>query len=341
MSEQDEFDEDTYLDLHPDVAAVVRAGAIASGWEHYDSFGRMERRATSRTVRLAPLPLPFPADLRPNRRDKILAGLDLPSLDGVEIGALDRPMVTRQEGPIFYIDHADTAEIKRKYRNDPAVHNESIVDVDAIWGSQTLRECVGGGRTFDYVVASHVVEHVPDLITWLQEIRSVLKQSGTLRLAVPDRRYSFDYLRNESRIQDVLDAYLRKARIPQPRMLLEFAAYASYVDCQDAWRGTLDGSSLRRFSTVTSGIDFARNSLQTGTYHDTHCWVFTPITFSELFIEIAKVGLMPFGFDYCFETPLNELEFIVGMNPMSDQARIVESWETMRQQLATSDTYQR
>ncbi len=53
----------------------------------------------------------------------------------------------------------------------------------------------------DLLVASHVIEHVPDLITWLREIASVLKPTGQARLAIPDRRYTFDLLRVETQLR--------------------------------------------------------------------------------------------------------------------------------------------
>jgi len=44
------FDEAAYLVANPDVASVVAAGTIASGWAHFDSIGRQEgRKATSKT----------------------------------------------------------------------------------------------------------------------------------------------------------------------------------------------------------------------------------------------------------------------------------------------------
>lgn len=40
-----EFDEDGYLQLHPDIAAGVARGAIASGWSHFFHHGHAEGRA--------------------------------------------------------------------------------------------------------------------------------------------------------------------------------------------------------------------------------------------------------------------------------------------------------
>ena len=331
-----EFNEEEYLSCNPDVAEAVRAGSIASGRAHYIRFGFKERRPMSRAKRPAPLKLPFPEGLTPNRRDKILANIDLQVMSGVEIGALDRPLVSTSEGEVFYVDHAATPQLREKYRADPNVSVEHIVDVDAIWGAQTLRDCVGRDKLFDYVVASHVVEHVPDFVSWLQEIRSILKPSGSLRLAIPDRRYSFDFLRLESQVHDVLDAFLRRARTPLPRALIDFHTFARHVDCQAAWAGTLDPATLEPHSTLQDGLQLAKDAFQNGTYHDTHCWVFTPASFADLCVHLAEVDLMPFACEFFFDTPRGELEFFVSMAPSDDNRAVSESWTRMKDELGTS-----
>jgi hypothetical protein len=95
-------------------------------------------------------------DWMAERRSRILAGLDLVHLVGVEIGALDKPLVTRGMGQILYVDHADTATLRQKYASQASVSAEQIVEVDGIWGTNTLVEAIGG-RTVDYVIASHVI----------------------------------------------------------------------------------------------------------------------------------------------------------------------------------------
>lgn len=69
-----------------------------------------------------------------NRKQKLLDGLELPRLDGLEIGPLFRPVVTKSEGNVIYVDNADTESIRNKYRNDSSVDVASIVEIDAVWG---------------------------------------------------------------------------------------------------------------------------------------------------------------------------------------------------------------
>lgn len=245
-----DFDEDGYLAANPDVAEAVARGGLTSGLQHYLLYGAAENRDMRPGVRAVPFKYPFRQGLLPQRRDKILAGLDLPSLAGVEIGALTRPLVAKSEGNIFYVDHAGTNTLKDQYRLHHWVDTTQIVDVEGIWGNNSLQDCIGPGRKVDYVVASHVIEHTPDMITWLGEIRAILVPNGTLRLAIPDRRYTFDYLRFETRVHDVLDAYLQRTRTPLPRLVIEHHSLLRQVDAKAAWDGTLNRSDLERYSTV-------------------------------------------------------------------------------------------
>ena len=56
-----------------------------------------------------------------DRREKLLAGLDLARDKGIEIGPLDHPLVLKSEGDISYVDYADAGFLRDKYREDPNV----------------------------------------------------------------------------------------------------------------------------------------------------------------------------------------------------------------------------
>jgi len=104
------------------------------------------------------IPCPDPPT---TRRRKLLGDIDPRQERGLEIGALTAPVVRKDEGTIFYVDHASREELQAKHRNDPNVDAKQIVTVDAVWGDNTLKECFSGQPAFDYAIASHVIEHVP------------------------------------------------------------------------------------------------------------------------------------------------------------------------------------
>ena len=264
-----------------------------------------------------------------DRREKLLSCLELRATTGVEIGPLANPVVSRDDGRIIYVDHQNAEELRQKYANDPYVDVTKIVNVDAIWGSNTLQEAVGPGVGVDYVVASHVVEHVPDLISWLEELRAVLRPGGTVRLAVPDRRYTFDYLRRESSAVEVLSAYCVRTRIPLPYFIIDSMVNAAQVNVTAAWSDDISPDRLVRHHTIHDAIRTARHAHEEGAYHDEHCWVFTPRSFANLFAELAEIELIRFSCAYFVDTAHNQIEFFVALTPSDDIARMAESWKQM------------
>ncbi len=272
------------------------------------------------------------------RREKLTTGLDLRHSVGIEIGPLDRPVITKQDGRIIYVDHTDTASLKGKYENDPNVNVEAIANVDAIWGIQTLQEAIGPGRKVDYIVASHVIEHVPDLITWLEELRAVLKPEGEVRLAVPDRRFTFDYLRRETSLADILSARLAHARRPLPIAILDFLLNATTVSNIDAWECKLNPSGLKPTHTVDQAMSVARDSLENGNYHDVHCWVFTPRSFADLFAKAGEAGLIRFACSAFHDTARYHIEFFAALRVCDDCAEVARSWRHMEQVVADPES---
>ncbi|MCX4140332.1 class I SAM-dependent methyltransferase [Paraburkholderia sp. SEWSISQ10-3 4] len=270
-----------------------------------------------------------------NRKQKLLDGLNLKQLTGIEIGPLFRPVVTKSEGDVIYIDHADTESLRNKYRTNSAVDINAIVEIDAVWGAQTLRECLKN-RTVDYVIASHVIEHVPDLITWLEELHSILNRQGELRLVVPDKRFTFDLIRRETELCDVLSAYIAHARVPQPICILDHLLNVSHVDPKRAWDAELNAESVERCHSFADAIPPATDSFQNGTYHDVHCWTFTPRSFASLFESLARAGLVHFACDNFFDTERYEIEFFVALKASDDQQQIVNSWAAMKSATTTS-----
>ncbi|MFL9907889.1 class I SAM-dependent methyltransferase [Paraburkholderia sp. RL17-337-BIB-A] len=192
-----------------------------------------------------------------DRREKMLAGIDLASSVGAEIGPLGNPLVSKADGTIIYVDYADAGSLRKHYAGNPSYDVDKIVETDAIWGKQTLVETLG--RPVDFIVASHVIEHVPDLITWLRELKEALTIDGQVRLAIPDRRFTFDFLRRETELADVLDSYVTAARVPKPRAILDYYLNATPVDPWAAWRGELNESNVKRSNTFEAAMAMARD----------------------------------------------------------------------------------
>lgn len=262
-------------------------------------------------------------------RDRIRHGMNFSGTTMVEIGALCRPFLLKSECDVRYVDHADTETLQKKYAGSPDVDVDAIVHVDAIWGENTLQQSLGGDVKADYVLASHVIEHVPDLLTWLKELRSILKPGGEIRLAIPDKRFTFDYIRRETALQDVIDAYLRRARRPLPANIFDHVAYARKVEVGMAWKGPIAPEDLEAHHSFQDALDVATDALCTSNYHDVHCWIFTPRSFAQLMKAAAQNGMLDFVCNAFEDTQPNTMEFTVFLSASSDQQAICDSWERM------------
>jgi predicted SAM-dependent methyltransferase len=262
-----------------------------------------------------------------DRRDRLLSGLDLQNHVGMEIGALCRPFLMRDEGQVLYVDHAETPALRHKYANDPDVNLDNLVEVDVVWGASTLKEALGDRRV-DYIVASHVIEHVPDLIGWLHELSMVLAENGALRLIIPDKRFTFGYLRRETCLSDVLYSNVVHARYPQPHVVLDYVLNVTKVDCAKAWRDEIESDALEFHHSIEDAVGVTRDVIDHHTYHDVHCWVFTPLSFARLITELAQHGLIDFKCVWFHQTEIDQLEFMVAAQKCNDRGEIIDSWRS-------------
>lgn len=270
----------------------------------------------------------------------MLGDLDVGRARGLEIGPLHNPRVRKSEGDIRYLDHTTAEGLRAKYANDadaaPLAH--LVVDVDYVWQpGQRIRDAVAG-TTFDYVIASHLLEHVPNPLGWLEQVYEVLNPGGLLALVLPDKRYCFDVNRGLTTMADLVDAYLRRLEVPSFRQIYDHEANFVPVDIEALWNGG-DGHGLVR-QDVEDPERFAfqccvEHATSTGEYRDVHCHTFTPASFLGLLHGACRLGL--FGFDVIsfHPTEVGQHEFFVTLQrprqPISteEQLRHISSFQAM------------
>ncbi|MGO8973334.1 MAG: class I SAM-dependent methyltransferase [Steroidobacteraceae bacterium] len=115
---------------------------------------------------------------------------------GIEIGPQARGLVPKRAGyNVKIADWCSAQHLRELYKSDPAVDETKIEDVDYVTGGKSLAEAVPERGVFDFIIASHVIEHIPDLVQFLKDCEGLLRPSGRLVLAVPDKRFQFDVFR--------------------------------------------------------------------------------------------------------------------------------------------------
>jgi SAM-dependent methyltransferase len=246
-----------------------------------------------------------------DRFSKITGCLDLSHEVGLEIGPLCWPVVTKAHGRIFYSDHLSTDELRKKYASDKNVDHDRIVSVDFVTGSRSLLETVGHGQSFDYVIASHVIEHVPDPITFLQELTSLIRVGGHICLVIPDRRYTFDYYRPVSQFSELVEAHLLKRTKPSPGQVFNFFSRKAIVNAEEAWAGRYDAEPPMIESPLGHALDWAKEAARGDRYLDVHCFVYTPRSFVEVLKCCFELGFIDLRVARFWDTDINQNEFII------------------------------
>jgi len=266
-----------------------------------------------------------------HRRAILRSDLDVAALRGVEFGPLSSPIVSKAEGHIVYIDHTTTEGLLHKYRDHAGVDTSAICDIDLVYDDIRLTRTLQPG-SIDYVIASHVAEHIPDLTGWLRDIQELVTSSGELRLVLPDKRCSFDYLRRESSPAELLDAYLHRLRKPRTLQILDCALDVAHVDARKVSAGALTEADMTRVHTPEGALALARGALESGEYLDVHCWVFTPKSFARSMEVLVAAGLIDMECSRFEETEIDYGEFFVFLAPCSSRQGAIDSWQEMQRQ---------
>jgi ubiquinone/menaquinone biosynthesis C-methylase UbiE len=243
------------------------------------------------------------------RNQRVVRDIDLHKETGLELGPLTAPVVRKDQGKIFYLDHMSLKDLQEKYKNEP-VELDKIVAPDFVLGN-SLKESVRGKR-FDYVIASHVIEHIPDTVTWLNDIASILKPGGSIRLVIPDKRFTFDLLRQDTSPSQVIESFFEKIEKPSISMMYDYASnYALSIDTASVWNDwdyyDKLPPKLRWNKREAMAMALSKE------YIDCHCHVYTPESFIKIIKELTKQKLIGFEIDYFIETQPYELEFFVAL----------------------------
>ncbi len=107
--------------------------------------------------------------------------------DGLEIGALHRPLRLPRNARAKYVDRIARQESIRKF---PELDASEIVAVDYVDDGFVLSSIPASSQNF--VIANHVLEHTPNPIQVLKNWTRILKPRGILFISVPIAEKCFD-----------------------------------------------------------------------------------------------------------------------------------------------------
>lgn len=211
---------------------------------------------------------------------------------GLEIGPSYNPLLPKAQGfNVEILDYASQADLVEKYRNEGAVDTARIEPVDHVCDGRSYVETIGAKARYDFIVASHVIEHSADLIGFLRDCEELLKPDGVLVLAIPDKRYCFDVLRPVSTTGAALQAHQERRTRHAPGLVFDHLANAASRAGEVNWRET-NRQPLRLDNSVAEARRHYEAARTGAGYVDTHGWCFTPSSFRLLLGDFNGLGLL-------------------------------------------------
>jgi SAM-dependent methyltransferase len=226
--------------------------------------------------------------MKMDRRERLLRGCPVASGLGLEFGALANPVIRKEEGRIVYVDYTDTGTLRQIAARSPNLIESAVVEVDIDLRRGSLVDLCLPLGPFDYAVASHVFEHLPNPVGWLRDVSALLVPNGVIALAVPDRRYTFDFFRSETTAAQLVGYDLQKWTKPSPVQLCDHFFHVRKVDTPAAWitPPTIDTTPRHHDDESVARI---LGRAMAGKHVDCHCTVWTSDHFRRVIPEAIRL----------------------------------------------------
>ncbi len=229
-----------------------------------------------------------------DRFKRITAECDLEGF-GLEIAPYFNPTCPKSRGyHVEILDCMDQDSLRRQGERDPNVGRRAkrVEAVDYIWSGEDYRELIGAEERYDYIIASHVIEHTTDLAGFLEQCAALLKENGVLSLAIPDKRYCFDFFWEDSSPSKVIDKYMANDKSRHSKgSVIEVWANAVKRN-QEIYAGDSEYRPKDAFTVKALQYKRLQPILEKDEYLDVHEWVFTPASFRILVNDLQEIGLI-------------------------------------------------
>lgn len=248
--------------------------------------------------------------LRPlavGRKEAVLNRIPLEG-DGLELSPGTAPLVDKRESRVVYCDKFGPEDWPRLYPGG------TFVDIDVVLADRSLDQVFSKGQ-FDYIVSSHVVEHIPDFIQFFISANKILRPNGVIVSLLPDKRYTFDVLRQISSVQDIELAHMAKRISPSDAMVEEF-----YLNCdmnasaEGLWNGTY---KPQRSHTPQDAL-LHLTKIDPQKKPDVHCFTFTPQTFRVLIAHVIDRYVPNLSLMEITDTAHGANEFLVHLRKIAN-----------------------
>jgi SAM-dependent methyltransferase len=141
--------------------------------------------------------------------------------EGVELGPGHHPFHLPFGGAtVRYVDRWEPSENRELF---PELGDEApFPQPDLVANLDTDRLTSIPSESQDFVIASHVLEHLAEPLGQIEEIYRVLRDGGTALILLPDRRHTFDLHRQATSLDHLVGEYQQRVTTVNDDHLEEF-----------------------------------------------------------------------------------------------------------------------
>lgn len=198
-------------------------------------------------------------------REPLLRGL---RGEGLEIGAYHSPLAVPDGVRVRYVDRFTPEESAAYF---PESSNGDVVRPDYIATADDLSPVADASQ--DFVMTSHLLEHVADPIRALREWHRVLRPGGQVVLILPDRRDTFDRMRPGTTLEHLIADHQATPERRDVRDRVHYEEWARLVN------GLEDDAQVAAWSEL---LQEARYPIHF------HCWTLADLV--ELAAWLSSIG---------------------------------------------------
>jgi len=203
----------------------------------------------------------------------------------LEIGALNHPLLPSNN--VKYLDWFSTEELTEMYPH----RAKNIQPIDYVVKTLNFSEHVKD--KFDLAIACHVIEHIPNMILWLQNMQEIIKPNGYVFLVIPHKKYTFDHLRPLTKLAELLDRFERNVQQPEIKDVFEQKYYYRPIKQSDGWNPKILKERIKKnsYPNAVAAWNDAKIRINKNGYVDVHCNVLTQNSFVKIINELRTAKL--------------------------------------------------
>ncbi len=125
------------------------------------------------------------------------------------------------------MEYCDALSKEQSAKLFPEIESALLVDVDYIVNLDAEVLTTHVKPLYDFVIMNHVIEHVANPLSVLEQLLAVTRPDGSVLVSAPDKRFSFDKHRELTTIHHLFDEYQQAVTFVDDEHYLDFIRHTA------------------------------------------------------------------------------------------------------------------